>query len=124
MTEEEIGSQAAEFAKSETAQAFNSLGMDADYYARGVQELCEHKSTPGNKKPSTADMYIRKAGLDQFAKSCGYYAPDKHIFPDKHGEPQDIAGLSNLEMATKLLNVLIQRKEEAEADAASSANSE
>lgn len=60
------------------------------------------------------DWPTRQKARQDAHKLRGDYAPDKHIFPDKQGEPQDITGLSNLEMATKLLNLAIKRKEAAD----------
>lgn len=59
---------------------------------------------------------IRQKAREDAQKLLDLYPAEKHVFPDKDGNPQDISGLSNLEAATRLAHLISEatkRKKEA-----------
>lgn len=59
---------------------------------------------------------IRQKAREDAQKLLDLYPAEKHVFPDKDGNPQDIGGLTNLEAATRLAHLISEatkRKKEA-----------
>ena len=59
---------------------------------------------------------VRQKAREDAQKLLDLYPAEKHIFPDKEGNPQDLSGLSNLEAATRLVFLMseaMKRKKEA-----------
>jgi hypothetical protein len=52
------------------------------------------------------NLELQRRTLDMAIKVRGLYAADRLVFPDKHGDPQDLGGLTNIDMAARLLFLL------------------
>jgi len=62
---------------------------------------------------------IRQKAREDAQKLLDLYPAEKHVFPDKDGNPQDVSGLTNLEAATRLFHLISEatkRKKEENGD--------
>jgi hypothetical protein len=85
------------------------LDGDLDY-----KEPCFLKRGGSVGRETPAAKRIQQNAVKMVIDMLGLNAPDKHVFPGADGEPQDLTGASNLEMATKLLALAMERKKAAE----------
>ena len=103
--------------------ALEDQGLTIEYLCKKLKYELEYIEPRiglrGRPKPGPKAMRIRQTARQDAHKLRGDYAAEKHVFPDKHGEPQDISGLSNLELATKLINLALERKKAANDDSSS-----
>ncbi len=82
---------------------------DLDY-----REPCFLKRGGSIGRETPAAKRVQQTALKMAVDMLGLNAPDKHVFPGADGEPQDLTGASNLEMATKILALAMERKKAAE----------
>ena len=52
----------------------------------------------------------RQKAKVELGKRLGFYPPEKHVFPDREGRPQEFGVMSNIDMAARLLFLLDKAK--------------